>query len=223
MKNLFKIFRNMVGKDNPVIVEAGAHYGEDSRKFLNVFPHCRLFCFEPDPRNLLIIREYVSDPRLTLSELALSNRNGEVKFYQSYDEVTKKTLEKYSWIDPNEYINLRLSRSGASSVKKGIENIEKIIVQCIAFDTWMATQNIEMIDLLWLDVQGSEREVFLGAKETLGKIRYIWVEYGAMMYEGAMTRKETRNLLKKEFKVIEKYSSQGEQGDLLLKNRILGQ
>ena len=220
-KEIFMIFKKMINKDNPTILEAGAHYGEDSKRFLDTFSNVNLFCFEPDPRNVKIIKKYVSDPRLNLSEVAISSYDGYIDFYQSYDEVTKKNIDKYYWIDPQEYRDLKLSRSGASSIKKGIDNVAKIKVQAIKIDTWMLTQNIDIIDLLWLDVQGAEREVFLGATNTLSKIRYIWVEYGAMMYEGSMTRKETRNFLKKKFKVIEKYSSQGKTGDLFLKNRIL--
>ena len=36
------------------IVEVGAHYGEDTLRFLKFFPNSNIYCFEPDPRNILI-------------------------------------------------------------------------------------------------------------------------------------------------------------------------
>ncbi len=218
--NLFNLFKKLLKKNNPVVIESGAHYGEDSMRFIKTFPSINLFCFEPDPRNIVVIKKYAKHERLHLYEYALSNRDGTTTFYQSHSEVTKKTLKKYHWIDPKEYVESKLSRSGASSFKKGIDNVSTIQVETIKLDTWMLGQEIDFIDLWWLDVQGAEKEVLLGAVDTLSKIKYIWVEYGAKMYDGAMTRKETRKLLKKRcFKVIEKYSSQNRNnGDLLFVN-----
>ena len=44
--------------DPPVVVEIGAHYGEDSYYFLETFEEIELYCFEPDPRNIEMIKKY---------------------------------------------------------------------------------------------------------------------------------------------------------------------
>ena len=90
----FELFKKMVQKDNPVIVEIGAHFGEDTLRFLEVFPQGQIHCFEPDPRCIKVFRRYVTDPRATLYELALSNCEGSATFYQSYQEHSDVT-----WID----------------------------------------------------------------------------------------------------------------------------
>ena len=39
-------------KEDPVIIEIGAHYGEDTVEFLKEFDDVKMYCFEPDPRNI---------------------------------------------------------------------------------------------------------------------------------------------------------------------------
>ena len=114
----FKMIHSLLSKDDPVVVEIGAHYGEDSLRFLETFKNIELYCFEPDPRNISIFKKYVNDERVELFELALSNEKGEAKFYQSYQDGTE-TPEKYDWIDSEEYTNKALNNSGSSSLKKG--------------------------------------------------------------------------------------------------------
>ena len=72
----FNMFKSIIKKNNPVIVEVGAHYGEDSMRFVETFPKCKIFCFEPDKRNIDIFKKYVNDKRVHLFEVALSNKSG---------------------------------------------------------------------------------------------------------------------------------------------------
>ena len=38
-------------------VEVGAHFGTDTLKFREILPDSRIIVFEPDPRNLKILKE----------------------------------------------------------------------------------------------------------------------------------------------------------------------
>lgn len=80
----FELLRRIIGKENPVIVEIGAHFGEDSLRFLESFPEVELHCFEPDPRSIKVFKKYINDPRVRLYEVALSDTEGVTTFYQSY-------------------------------------------------------------------------------------------------------------------------------------------
>ena len=51
-KKKFDMFKIVVDKEAPVIVEVGAHYGEDTLRFLEIFPQALVYSFEPDPRNI---------------------------------------------------------------------------------------------------------------------------------------------------------------------------
>jgi len=78
------------------------------------------------------------------------------------------------------------------------------------------------VDFCWIDVQGAEKDVFDGMGSTIEKVKHIWVEYGEMNYEDAMSRDETiRYLESKGFFLITSLSSDNNSGDLLFVNRRL--
>ena len=56
--------------------------------------------------------------------------------------------------------------------------------------------------------------------EKIKNINFLWIEFGEMNYEDALSRKQTIEYMKnKGFRVIEHFSSQGSSGDLLFKRK----
>ncbi len=223
----FENFKYVIGKDNPIIIEIGSHYGEDSLRFIETFENAKVYCFEPDPRNIDIHKKHIDDSRIKLFEIALSNNTGEADFYQSYDdkEIPERVFDKYDWIDKEDYVKKNLNNSGSSSLKKGYSNVleDTIKVKTKRFDEWY-DENLseQIIDFCWIDVQGAEKDVFDGMGSTIEKVKHIWVEYGEMNYEDAMSRDETiRYLESKGFFLITSLSSHNNSGDLLFVNRRL--
>jgi 2-O-methyltransferase len=218
----FEDFKSILNKDNPKIIEIGAHFGEDSVRFSETFTNAEIFSFEPDPRCVKVFKKYVKDKNIKLFPIALSDKNGTAEFYQSYDNnIVDFVPNKYDWIDVKDYNDNKLSNSGASSLKPGYgNNLDKIIVETKRFDDWHSENNIGDIDLVWIDVQGAEKEVLDGIGDTINNIGLIWIEYGELVhYEGAMTREETISYLNnKGFIVIDSLSSSTSTGDLLLYN-----
>ena len=217
----FNIFKTLLGKPNPTIIEIGAHYGEDSMRFLEAFPQARVFCFEPDPRNINIFKKYITDERIKLFEIALSNFNGTADFYLSHDYKVDSVPSKYDWIALEEYQKNKLSNSGASSLKSGYQNnIDKVVVETQRFDSWHDTNNIDYIDLVWIDVQGAEKDVLDGMGDTIKKINYIWIEYGEEQYEDAMSADETVKYFSLyEFDLLGAYPASNTAGDMLFRRR----
>lgn len=219
----FENIKKIINNHKPVIVEIGAHYGEDTLRFLETFPDARIFCFEPDKRNIKIFKKLVNKPGVELIEKAVSNKNGQTKFYPSFVNSNIDSVpEKYNFISKDEYINLGLNGSGASSIKQGFPEClnEDYLVTAIRFDKWYDNKNIGLIDFVWIDVQGAEREVILGMGNVIKKIRMIWMEYGETNYNGAMNREETVSLLNsKGFSLDSHSSDSGLQGDLLFRNK----
>jgi FkbM family methyltransferase len=225
MKNYHKKF-NMIkmalNKENPTILEIGAHYGEDSLRFLETFKEPKIYCFEPDPRNIEIFEKYVKSKKVNLCKKALSNCNGKSIFYQSFTPLEEESVpEKYNWISKEDYFKKKANNSGSSSLKKGYKSTFKntIEVETIRADSWIENKNIELIDLIWIDVQGAEKEVIQGFGEILNIVNFIWIEYGEVSYEGGMTREETIKLLSDSgFVCIQNLSDKGPQGDLFFVN-----
>ena len=218
-----KVIVSMVDRPDPVIVEVGSHLGTDTCRFLKLFPEVRLFCFEPDPRNVKAFRKYMFDPRLVLYPVAVSDRDAsDVRFYQAHNpENWRKPSKKVPWIPVKEFRKRKLSRSSASSLKTGhsaLDGCLKTKVDTIRLDTWFHGQNIDRVDVLWVDVQGSERDVLVGASDVLKITRFIWIEYGELGYVGSMTRKQTIRLLSSRFNPVLGKSSSGAKGNLLFRS-----
>jgi len=220
-KEKFSLIRKIIAKENPTIVEVGAHYGEDSMRFLETFPKAKIYCFEPDPRNIEVFKQYVTDPRAILNTTALAAEDGTAEFYQSYQPSEVQVPEKYDWIDQSVYDGKKINSSGASSLKKGHAHLlgPPISVKTGRFDTWYAAHDeVVEIDLVWIDVQGAEKDVIDGMGDAAKNIRFVWVEYGELQYEDALSRLETVSLMKTlGFSVVEPLSDSGSAGDLLFR------
>jgi FkbM family methyltransferase len=201
----FNFLKSLIKKEDPSIIEIGAHYGEDTLRLAHTFPEAKIYCFEPDPRNITIFKKHIKEENIFLFELALSNKDGEAEFFLSHQE-SSGVPSKYDWISPEDYNNLQLNNSGASSLKKGYQHAlaSPVTVLTSRFDTWYKNNQLKEIDFAWIDVQGAEREVVEGMGDRVNLIKYIWIEYGEMFYEGAMSKNETISLLNsKGFGLIE--------------------
>jgi 2-O-methyltransferase len=181
------------------ILEVGAHFGEDTQRFLYALGDkvSKIYCFEPDPRSIEVFEKYMSDDRVILFKVALSNKNGTLPFYQSYNPNETSVPAKYGWIEGNVYKELKLGNSGSSSLKKGYHLTLKkpVHVDTIRYDDWASNNGVHAIDLAWIDVQGAERDVIEGMGLAIEGIKYIWIEFGEMQYEGSMSFTETVELM----------------------------
>jgi len=184
----------LLQKDNPVILEIGAHKGTESLQFLKVFPGIQLYCFEPDPRVLDLHKKKVQDSRCKLYEIAISDEDGEATFFQSGGKTAKG----------GEY-------DASSSLRAPKEHLEaypdcvfedKITVKTVKLDTWIEDNPLEAIDFMWVDVQGAEDKLIKGATQALSKTKYFYTEfYDREMYAGQSNLKGLIRLLP-EFKLV---------------------
>ena len=188
-------------KLKPVILEIGAHYGEDTKEMLNVFYCPQVYCFEPHPGNAAFLRKFFAHQNsVYIHEVALSIEDGEASLNVVDNPLGDKPLpEKYSWIDEQDYRELELNDSGGCSLKSGYNysSCKTIIVKTMRLDAWDAIVQLDEIDFIWMDVQGAEKDVILGGEETFKKTKYVWTEYGELLYDGAMNKRETIDLFSK--------------------------
>ena len=231
-----KILKKILQKEDPVILELGAHIGEDTKKFLDEFRDIRIYCFEPDPRCIKQFKRLIKDHRCVLIESAVSNKNGRTSLNMSSGWPPHMIPKHYRLLGLSQVYMFLKGRDWdfSSSIKKSISNSEdhpwltfrkKVEVQTIKLDSWLNENNIKLIDFIWSDIQGAEKEMLEGAGEVLKISRFLYTEYGEFSsYVGALTREDTIGLLQqKGFDLMPEFSSPPDQriGNLLLRNKNL--
>lgn len=198
--------------ETPTILEIGANDGEHTCWFLDAFEKPRIYCFEPEPRAIARFKSKVGDrPNVRLHEIAVGETDGDALFFRS-DGVAE---------DPNfprpesgwDYSGSLKSPKGHLAKYPWVKFENTIVVRRRALDSWAAENGVEAVDLLWMDVQGAERDVIRGASATLAKTRYVFTEYSEdELYEGQVGLAEILRLLP-QFRVVRCFSE-----DVLLQN-----
>lgn len=165
-------------EDNDIVIDCGANLGA-LWLYLNSLDIKLIYiCIEPGNQEFLglkksIQRFYKSKIKTILVNKALSNGEGEIKFYYS----------------PN---------NADSSIIK-IDNYEKVeIINTTSLDKLIRDLKIDnkKIKLLKLEAEGAEPEVINGAKKTLANFNYIAADLGPERgFKEECTIKEVSNTL----------------------------
>lgn len=174
-----------------------------------------IYCFEPDPRAIERFKRNVSPwPNVHLFEIALSDHNGFITFYQSAGRRKGKDREKMP-------ANWDLS----GSIRKPKKHLqmhpwvtfnEGIKVETRSLDAWYEEQGVGTIDLIWIDAQGAELEILRAGATAISRTHYIYSEYyNREMYEGQATLRQLLSYLNS-FEVVIRYPH-----DILLRNKQL--
>jgi len=173
-KNIFADIRRLAGADSRVVFHVGAHRGEETSLFLEMFPYARVHCFEPSPAIFRELRDRLGgEHRTAVHEVALSDRVGLGRFHVNTQSETSSLFPL-----------LAARHDGASPTRWVIE------VQTSTIDALLDRVPTPVLDVLCLDTQGAELAILRGASAALQQRRIrvlmtelIWVP----LYEGQGT------------------------------------
>lgn len=150
-------------KKDPVIFDAGANIGLSTLFFKKIYPNSRIVAFEPNPEayNFLINNLNINNiQNVVVHNIALGNKDGEIEFYLSS--------------------NMATADIGASTIKEHVEYFHKnkgkmkiIKVPCKKLSDFIQGK----IDLLKLDIEGSESIVISELDKRIKNIANIIMEY----------------------------------------------
>jgi FkbM family methyltransferase len=126
----------------------------------------RVFAFEPDPANIERLDRNID----------LNHQTDVIKTYQLglSSESTSKTFSRT--LDSN---------SGWGRIGECDDLPNKLTIQTVSLDDFVATNQIEKVDFLKCDIEGHEFEFLKGAAQTLkaGKVEMILIEYCGYVLE----------------------------------------
>ena len=119
-----------------VIVDLGAHIGLATLRLLATHPNARVVAVEADPAMVERLRENVAGLPVTVVHAAICGESGARSFYRSD------------------------TSSLASSLEPAVPSQSSIRVPTLSLDDLLDSHEIERVDLLKLDVEGAEWELF---------------------------------------------------------------
>jgi FkbM family methyltransferase len=165
---LDNVVRRLLRQDQRAIVfDVGANVGDYSLLVRQKLPHASVYAFEPS--------------RKTFAALTSVAGPADIKPYNTGFSDTRRTIELFSYAIEGQDVSLLSSidrRLPTQVVEVSVSNSEEIEVRTI--DEFCATEGIERIDFLKLDVEGHELAVLRGAANMLdgGAISLIQFEFG---------------------------------------------
>lgn len=175
--------RDLLGKENPTILEIGCHDGENTSWFIEKFRHANIHCFEPDPRAIKKFRDNFSEySNVILHEFALGDEVGTATFHQSaHSDPNSDWDASGSLMPPKNHLKEFPWVIFDSSVSVRVETL----------DAFCESNGIQEVDLIWMDVQGAELKVIAGGRKTFTNTRFIITEYNNKeLYSGQPQMKQ---------------------------------
>jgi FkbM family methyltransferase len=159
------IFQNM-----NVIFDCGAHIGDWTSMITDVFPLATYYCFEPTDSSFerMIHNLRNKKQNIIFENILLGNINDqEVKFYQSL-----KNCDSGNSIFKENTDHFKLESIDYEIIKKKTKRL----------DTYLRDKNIDKIDLLKLDTQGSEMMILEGLGKRIDDVKSIIIEVSNLDY-----------------------------------------
>lgn len=200
----YKVLENLLKKHKITgIIDAGASHGRISRRLLKIFPEASVYAFEPNPLY-----------EKTLNQFAREDK----RFFPHYCALS----------DHKGYADLRITESpGITSLYKPGKFLKEFdshgsslrstkTVEVVTLDEWLREKGKPAIQLIKLDIQGSELLALRGSKcELKSSVLAIYTEvlFNPLYDGGALYSEIDLYLREQEFVLYDifkpKYNSSG--------------
>ncbi|MEO6289235.1 MAG: FkbM family methyltransferase [Ginsengibacter sp.] len=166
LQNAFKAQQYLIGTSPLNIFDIGAHTGETSLVYNKIFKTPSIFAFEPFLPSFEILKDSVRTfNNIQVFNTAVSDISGQVDFHVNKSSATNSMLASSEDSKKNWGENL-------------LDTIESIKIDSVTIDDLLERLNIETIDILKIDTQGTEYEIIQGAGKSIdqNKIKLIYLE-----------------------------------------------
>jgi len=167
------------------VVDIGANVGQWSGMLLNCITPDKLIIAEPIPDAFEVLRnKFGGNSNVELHNVAVGDHDGVAKL-----QITRDTTGA-SLLRPREEMRTLVGSNWtvASEVEVKMTTLDRLLA------------NLREISLLKIDVQGYEKPVLAGAKQTLRKTKFVLIELNFMpQYEGGSWLGEIHEILTREF------------------------
>ena len=193
--------------ENPVIIQAGGHYGSETVSFAQHWPKGKIIAFEPNPHAFAILSSTTSSSNnVQIYNTALNDYSGKAPFYLCYGS---------SGEDPAfEHASSLLKPSACMEVHYQGPVIN---VECVLLDQWCYENQVDHVDFLCLNLQGAELQVLRSSPEVLKSVRCIAVHTNLFPFRTGTTQYvDLKNCLEESgFQFLTHWYREGLDGDAI--------
>ena len=136
---------------NDIVIDCGANYGNLFLSLSEKISEENYITFEPGPHEYFCLTHSIPNAKHT--NQALADISGKRTFYLK-------------------------SKTGDSSLVEPPDYVETVTVECTTLDDVFEKEGFNSVKLLKLEAEGYEPEILQGAKNSLGKIKFIAIDGG---------------------------------------------
>jgi len=138
------------------IIDAGANVGLASVFFARKHPHARIIAIEPESSNFDLLRKNVAPyPNIVPLRAALWNKDTDLEL-----------------VDPGiGHWGFRAQSEGGTTAGRVVEKVPGVTINGL-----MASHGLDYIDILKIDIEGGEKELFAHPPEWIDKVGVIMIE-----------------------------------------------
>lgn len=149
-----------IKKEKPIIFDCGANIGVATIFLKWIYPESEIYSFEPDRKTFELLKKNIEQNKLEnvhLFNCAVSDKDGFIDFFNDEDKPGSLLM----------------------STKKARTSKDVLQVKSVSLSSFMKSHNIENIDLLKVDIEGSEKDVFedLNKNKLIDAVSKIILEY----------------------------------------------
>lgn len=149
-----------------LIIDAGANIGLTSIYFTNKYPNAKIIAIEPENENFKILQKNTCGySNIQTIHAALWHQNGEIELFDP-------GLGNWGFMT---------SANKKSNTQEGVIRHK---IRAITINKLISDQNIEKVDILKIDIEGAEKEVFSDTSAWINKVDSMIVELHERMKPG---------------------------------------
>ena len=195
-KEVINLVKN---KSKLVIFDVGCYRGIFTKTILNLIRNkkYKFYLFDINKKVKKYIKNLIRLKNIYYNEIALSNKNGKaIYYYNRFFESAGSSLSNIVKNDSKWNFSRKLI---FKLLFLKVKNFTKYKVSTITLDNFVKNKKIKLIDILKIDIEGSEYDLLKGAKNALkkNKIKIILVEIIAKKDSYDKKKKKIFNFLKK--------------------------
>ena len=159
----------IIREEPKYIIDAGANIGMASIYFATKYREAKIVAIEPEENNYKLLKLNTENySNITTINGALWNRTGEISLFDTGLGNVGFMVE-----------------TNISTIKPAAKKI-KHLTEAVTVDGIMNEFSMEYIDILKIDIEGSEKEVFESCRNWIHKTRCIIVELHERMKKGCI-------------------------------------